>query len=76
MDSNTAVCWCAAGAIERIALKRGIKSGDLWDLYEALSVLSERHTGCPSLIFVNDNRGRLAALSVIDAAIAELEAQS
>jgi hypothetical protein len=81
-DSGHAVRWCASGAIRKICHEMtghyrpvGWKSLD-----SALDELTNRRFGDDGLRIrileeANDILGRLAALSVLDDAIAELEAQ-
>ena len=73
MLDAAAKCYCASGAIGFACMRCGVDAHiDRDPLFIALSKLSRSMFGEQFLHRVNDNYGRLAALSVIDAAIAEL----
>ena len=72
--SPDAVCWCAWGAMVQSAVRLGLSTRDTDPLDDALNKLAERR-GFSGLIGANDQHGRLAALQVIDDAIAELKAR-
>ncbi len=74
VDDPLACRWCARGAIIRSAYRLGLLLRDSYPLFAALGRISYRIHCRTSIVRVNDEMGRLAALSVIDAAIAELEA--
>ena len=70
--SAGAVCWCAYGAVIRSAVSLGVHARAVDDLDDFLNRLAARRN-LGSLVEANDRHGRLAALQVIDDAIAELE---
>ena len=70
---SAATCYCATGALARALDECGVDNYDDRDpLFIAMARLSKSMFGEQFLHRVNDNYGRIAALSVIDAAIAEL----
>lgn len=69
---SDAKSFCVSGAISVACDSFGLDGKSRDPLYEALRVLAHNMYGVPWLHVANDNLGRLAALSIIDAAIAEL----
>lgn len=69
--SDRACRWGVNGALIRVSVAAGLHAFDMGPLWLALSRISRRLYG-QSAIVVNDTLGRLASLSIIDAAIAEL----
>ena len=73
-NNPRAVCWCAWGAMVKSAVSLGLSSRDTDPLDNALCRLAKR-SGFGDIVQANDIHGRLAALQVIDDAIAELKAR-
>ncbi len=72
VNSAYAVRWCATGAVDRACYLFGVSQVDAVPLHEALDRTAKLKHGNHQLISVNDNFGRKAALSILDAAIQEL----
>jgi hypothetical protein len=66
--SKAAVCWCAAGALDRAAAELGYLGGCEWGrAAERLCELTPNN----SIVEVNDEEGHAAVLSLFDKALAQ-----